>query len=97
VDLFNIGPMEFIVILVIALIFLGPAKLGEAGRYVGKAMKEIRKATTDLPKMITEEDEKKQKPTAENPEESVAYKKPASQGEFKSGERKNEPPEEDLP
>jgi sec-independent protein translocase protein TatA len=36
------GPLELIVILVIALIVLGPKKLPEAARSVGKGMRELR-------------------------------------------------------
>jgi sec-independent protein translocase protein TatA len=40
----NVGPMELIVILAIALIVLGPKKLPEAGRSVGKGLREFRDA-----------------------------------------------------
>lgn len=40
----NIGPMELIVVLAIALIILGPKKLPDAGRSVGRGMREFRKA-----------------------------------------------------
>ena len=38
------GPLELMVILVIALIVLGPKKLPEAARSVGKGMREMREA-----------------------------------------------------
>jgi len=38
----NIGPMELIVVLAIALIVLGPKKLPEAGRAVGKGIREFK-------------------------------------------------------
>lgn len=38
----NVGPMELIVVLAIALIVLGPKKLPEAGRAVGKGMREFK-------------------------------------------------------
>ena len=40
----NIGPMELIVILAIALIVLGPKKLPEVGRSVGKGMREFKES-----------------------------------------------------
>ena len=40
----NIGPMELIVVLAIALIVLGPKKLPEVGRSVGKGMREFKDA-----------------------------------------------------
>ncbi len=42
----NIGPMELVVILVIALIVLGPKKLPEVGRSVGKGMREFKESLT---------------------------------------------------
>jgi sec-independent protein translocase protein TatA len=35
----NIGPLELIIVLVIALIVLGPKRLPEAGRALGKGMR----------------------------------------------------------
>ncbi len=35
----NIGPMELIVVLVIALVFVGPKKLPELGRSLGSGMR----------------------------------------------------------
>ncbi len=40
----NIGPMELIVVLAIALIVLGPKKLPEVGKSVGKGMREFKDA-----------------------------------------------------
>lgn len=41
----NFGPWELILILVIALIVFGPGKLPEAGKALGRAVGEFRKAT----------------------------------------------------
>ncbi len=38
----NIGPAELIVILVIALLVLGPKKLPEVGKSLGKGMREFK-------------------------------------------------------
>jgi len=38
----NIGPMELIIVLVIALVILGPKKLPDVGRSVGKGMREFK-------------------------------------------------------
>jgi TatA/E family protein of Tat protein translocase len=48
VPVFGIGPMELIVILVLALIVLGPTRFPEAGRSVGKAVREFRSMTDGL-------------------------------------------------
>ena len=39
---FNVGPMELIVVLVLALIVLGPKKLPDAGKSLGKGMREFK-------------------------------------------------------
>jgi sec-independent protein translocase protein TatA len=63
------GPLELIVILVIALIVLGPKKLPEAARSVGRGMRELREslqgATAPDPYEDYEpEDEGEKKPAA---------------------------------
>jgi sec-independent protein translocase protein TatA len=42
----GIGPMELIIVLAIALIVLGPKKLPDAGRSIGKGMREFKDAIT---------------------------------------------------
>jgi sec-independent protein translocase protein TatA len=42
----NIGPMELIIVLAIALIVLGPKKLPEVGKSVGKGMREFKDAVS---------------------------------------------------
>lgn len=42
----NIGPMELIVVLIIALVVLGPKKLPDVGRSVGRGMREFKSAIT---------------------------------------------------
>ena len=39
----NLGPLEILVILIVALLVFGPKKLPEVGRQVGAALREIRK------------------------------------------------------
>jgi TatA/E family protein of Tat protein translocase len=44
----NIGPVELIIVLVIALLILGPGKLPEVGSAFGKTIREFRKASSDI-------------------------------------------------
>ncbi|RMD85793.1 MAG: twin-arginine translocase subunit TatB, partial [Candidatus Dadabacteria bacterium] len=46
--MFGIGPTELIVILVIALLVLGPQRLPELARSLGRAFAEFRRATADI-------------------------------------------------
>lgn len=60
----NVGPWELILILAIALIIFGPGKLPEAGKAIGRAMREFRNASSGLKNEIQEAvslDEKDQK------------------------------------
>jgi sec-independent protein translocase protein TatA len=43
----NIGPMELVIVLVIALLVLGPKKLPEAGRSLGKGLRELKDSLTE--------------------------------------------------
>ena len=45
---FNIGPGELILILIIALVVLGPGKLPDVAASLGKSVREFRKAATDI-------------------------------------------------
>ncbi len=44
----NIGPIELIIILVIALIVIGPGRLPDVGAALGKSIREFRKASSDI-------------------------------------------------
>ncbi|MDR3565153.1 MAG: twin-arginine translocase TatA/TatE family subunit [Negativicutes bacterium] len=46
--MFNFSVPELILVLVIALVVFGPAKLPEIGKAVGKSIREFRSATTDM-------------------------------------------------
>jgi sec-independent protein translocase protein TatB len=61
---FNLGMSEIVVILVVALVFLGPKKLPELASGLGKMIRELRKATADIKSEI-ELDETIRKPVEE--------------------------------
>jgi len=42
----NIGPTELIIVLIIALVVLGPKRLPQAGRSLGQGMREFKESLT---------------------------------------------------
>ena len=65
----GIGPTEIIIVLVLALLVLGPKKLPEVGRSVGKGMREFKGAISgrdddDTPALTRPADAVEPKPTA---------------------------------
>jgi sec-independent protein translocase protein TatA len=52
--MFNVGPTELMVILVLALIVFGPKKLPEMGKSIGKGLREFRKAQTEIRREISD-------------------------------------------
>jgi Tat protein translocase TatB subunit len=55
VDFFGIGGWEILLILIVALIVLGPGKLPEIARNIGKTVRALRKTTSDLTSAVTRE------------------------------------------
>jgi sec-independent protein translocase protein TatA len=53
----NVGPMELIIVLVIALLVLGPKRLPEAGRAVGKGMREFKDSLSGITNHDDDEDD----------------------------------------
>jgi sec-independent protein translocase protein TatA len=50
--MFNISPQELLLILVIALVVVGPQRLPSIGRSIGKGLRELRKAQDDVKRTI---------------------------------------------
>jgi sec-independent protein translocase protein TatA len=53
----SIGPGELIIVLVIALIVLGPKRLPEVGRSVGKGMREFKDAVSGMNPLNDDDDD----------------------------------------
>lgn len=51
--MFNLGPMEVICILVLALVVFGPKKLPEMGKSIGKAIREFKSVGNEIQDEIT--------------------------------------------
>lgn len=50
--MFNIGPQELLVILLVALVIVGPQRLPELSRTIGRGLREFRKAQDEVKKTI---------------------------------------------
>ncbi len=51
--MFGIGMPELLIVLVVALLVLGPRKLPDAARALGRGMAEFRRASADLRNSLT--------------------------------------------
>jgi len=63
----SVGSPEILVILVIALLLFGPTKLPEMGKALGKAIREFKKATSELQDTIEREVEDLKQDVKEEP------------------------------
>jgi len=54
-DLMGIGPLEILVVLLLAFLFLGPEKLPKMAAKAGRLYRNFKKASFDLSKTITED------------------------------------------
>jgi sec-independent protein translocase protein TatA len=55
----NVGPLELVIVFVIALIVLGPKRLPEVGRSIGHSMREFKDAVSGA--RIQDEDEEEER------------------------------------
>ena len=83
--MFGIGMTELLVILTIGLVVIGPKKLPELARSLGKGLAEFRRASTDMRREFLEvTDEARIDPSPQEP----AKAEPEKAGEAKTGEAK---------
>ncbi|HED24139.1 MAG TPA: twin-arginine translocase TatA/TatE family subunit [Firmicutes bacterium] len=59
----KIGLWEILLVLLVALIIFGPAKLPELGKSIGNGLREFKKATRELKDTISLEDNDIDKPS----------------------------------
>jgi Tat protein translocase TatB subunit len=71
----GIGIWEILLILIVALIVLGPGKLPEIARTLGKTLRAIKKASADLTTAVSRElDTSKNEPSPSQPKEESRLK-----------------------
>lgn len=75
-NFFNIGPMELILILALALIIFGPSRLPEIAKGLGKAINDFRQASEGLTDGLNRELSASATPTAEKKPAEAATERP---------------------
>lgn len=79
--MFGIGLPEFIIILIVALLVVGPTKLPDLAKTVGKAFGNFRRMADDVKETIEEEMIREDKP-----EDAIEKGKANGEGPGKKGE-----------
>lgn len=86
--MFNIGPQELLLILVIALVVVGPHRLPELGRSIGRGLRELRRAQDDVKRTIQDNLEE------EPPNGSTGGGEPPGASDFPPSAREPLPPKQ---
>ncbi len=63
----GVGPMELIIVAALAYFLLGPKKMGEAGKSVGKILRELREQRDEFTSMLMESVDLEDKPKSSTP------------------------------
>lgn len=69
----GMGPLELVVIAALALIVFGPDKLPEIAQQVGRAIREIRRMSSEVTDEIQKSIEPERRPTVPPPPQSVNH------------------------
>ena len=89
--MFGIGSTELLIILLVALIVLGPKSLAGAARSLGKAMGEFRRVSTDFQRTLNMEAAQEEAREAEKNKRKQAAKVKANTPETTSSSQKQNP------
>ena len=75
-NFFGIGMLEVLIILIVALIILGPARTVQMAKNAGRMMGEVRRAFTDLSRAVEEEEREINREVSRNEESNRSSEKP---------------------
>lgn len=87
--MFGIGMPELILILALALIVLGPRKLPEIARALGKGMAEFRRATDELKEEMQKVEEEIDQPSPQATPKDDPFLKPVSEHSAEKSEKES--------
>ena len=74
-NVFGMGPLEVLIVLLIAFVFLGPERMVTAGRWLGRAVAEIRRMSAELPELVIDEE------ASESPDKSLVRRATTARAE----------------
>ena len=77
--MFGIGMPGLLIILVVALLILGPAKLPQVARSLGRGLAEFRRASSELRSTLTAPVEEIRETLAEDPAKTPAPEPPSAE------------------
>jgi sec-independent protein translocase protein TatA len=81
---FDISPIQILIVLGIALLIFGPRRLPEAGRTLGRGVRDLRNGLTDEPEPVRVAQPRQARPTAEARDKEPAVE-PAQPDEEAAG------------
>jgi sec-independent protein translocase protein TatA len=91
----NIGPQELIVVLIIALLVVGPSRLPELGRSIGKALREFRKVQDEVKDTfrfdLSDDPPPAARPSSQGPSRSPGAGRTSTNGEARPVPEAGEP------
>ena len=98
-NIMGVGGLELVVVLVVALLVLGPTRVAEHGRTLGKLIGELRRASEGIPAVFENllDERKTQTEEEEEEEDSPPSPPPGSLPQPRRQSPRREPSQQDNP
>ncbi|MBI4200115.1 MAG: twin-arginine translocase TatA/TatE family subunit [Chloroflexi bacterium] len=71
-NLFGMGPLELVFVLVVALLVLGPNRMVEAARTLGRQVRTLQRAASEIPRLLSLEEPPEAEPPRARPSQGAA-------------------------